>query len=247
MIKALIVDDERHARESLAMKLRTYCEDVRVLALADSVDTASQAIETHKPELLFLDIEMPGHGGFDLLDSRPVLDFSVIFVTAFERHAIQAIKHSALDYLLKPVGASDLQAAVAKARQVRRAINTASGPLTSVKDSVGRAHDHRLVLPTEEGFEFLASASVLRCRAESNYTRLYLVDGTSILASKTLGEFESMLAPHGFFRVHHSHLVNCAHVKRYIKGRGGSIELIDGSTVEVSIRRRDAFLGMITS
>ncbi len=237
-MRALIVDDELYARKALALKLQKYCPEVEVLDLIDSAATAITAIHVNSPDLLFLDIEMPGEGGFAMLETLGAFDCNIVFVTAFEQYALRAIKHSALDYLLKPVNPQDLQAAVAKAQR-----------LLEPRPAKKREHEYlpirKLVLPTEQGFEFVRIMDIIRCRAEGNYTRLLLKNAEDLVVSRNLGEIESLIANDNFYRIHMSHLINLVFVKKYLRGRGGEVEMIDGSRVQVSSRRRDAFLSFI--
>ncbi len=236
MIRAIIVDDERHARESLAIKLADYCSDVEVVASVESAALAIVAIAEHRPDLVFLDIEMPAGDGFRVMESFAEGSVLVVFVTAYKDYAIRALRQGAIDYLLKPIDPLSLQEAMLRVSRL-----LVEGPEPSSEASVPA----RLSLPTDDGFELIDIESIVRCRAESNYTRLHYRDGTNALVTRSLGEFEELLSAYQFYRVHHSHLINLKDLRKYHKGRGGAVEMSDGALVEVSARRRDAFLERI--
>jgi len=246
MLRAVIVDDEPHVREALAELLRQYCSSVEVVGTAADVASGIDVIGATNPDIVFLDIEMPGRNGFELLAAFSPIPFQVVFVTAYDRYAIRAIKLSALDYLLKPVNPLELQAAVAKAIATKGTAAMTSpvtpGQIELIGDHPRSGAPTRVVVPTEKGFVVVAVDDIIRIRSESNYSRLYLRDGTQVVSSRTLGEYEELLLDAGFFRVHHSHLINMRHVAGYHKGKGGSVIMSDGSEVEVSVRRRDLFL-----
>lgn len=240
-MRAVIVDDERHVRQAMAELLNRYCEGVNVVGMADSVSAGIDVVGSCNPDLLFLDIELRERNGFELLAAFSPIPFKVVFVTAYDRYAIRAIKLSALDYLLKPVDPLELRAAVAKA--------AAAGDRGGISARVALMHEHgadttitKVAVPTEEGFVFVALDEIIRCRSESNYTRIYLKDGAQIVSSRTLGDYEELFVDAKFFRVHHSHLINMRHAVRYHKGKGGTVAMADGAEVEVSVRRKEAFL-----
>lgn len=240
MIRTIIVDDEPRGRRALSLMLARHCPDVQVVAEADSAVTGAEAILRHAPDLVFLDIEMPGGGGFELLESLDTVDFDVIFVTAYDQYAIRAIRNSAVDYLLKPTRVDELRTAVARssARREQRV-----DPRTvERRPSASLLHADKIPLPMSNGFIFVSIRSILRCEARSNYTMFYFDNGTTTLVSKTLGEFESLLSDHEFCRVHNSHIINMRHVERYIKGKTGIVVLSDGSQVEVSPRKKSLFM-----
>jgi two-component system LytT family response regulator len=244
MIRAVIVDDERHVRQAMAELIGRYCADVDVVGLADSVPSAIDVIGANNPDIVFLDIEMPEHNGFELLAAFAPVPFKVVVVTAYDRYAIRAIKLSALDYLLKPVDPFELRAAVVKAASA-----STNAP---VPDQIELMREHaadrsltKVAIPTEDGFVFVALGDIVRCRSESNYTRIHLAGGGQLLSSRTLGDFEGLLCDSEFFRVHNSHLINMRHALRYHKGKGGVVVMSDGAEVEVSVRRKDAFIRSI--
>lgn len=237
----MIVDDERRVRESIAELIVRYCPGLEVVGMADSVACAITVVSEARPDIVLLDIEMPERNGFELLAAFSPLPFKVIFITAYDRYALRAIKLSALDYLLKPVDPMELKAALAKA--------AVSAPILPAQADMMTASAERelqrVAIPTEEGFVFISLEKIVRCGSESNYTRLYLSDGSQLLSSRTLGEYEDLFADAGFFRVHNSHLINIAHATSYRKGKGGSVMMSDGAEIEVSVRRKEGFLERI--
>jgi two-component system LytT family response regulator len=243
MLRTLVVDDERHARETLTAMIDRYCAEASVVAAVDSAPSGLEAIRLHHPDLVLLDVEMLGGSGFELLEAFPDPKFKVIFVTAHDHYAIRAIKFAAIDYILKPVSPMELKAAIARARN-------AAAPPADMRRQAGILREQwndpgRLAVPTGEGFIFVDVHDVVRCHAEGNYTTLHLAGGAQIVSCRTLGDYESILADAGFFRVHHSHLINLAHARRYRKGKGGVIVMSDGAEVDVSVRKREAFLDRI--
>lgn len=249
MINAIIVDDEDHCAERLQRLLNTYCHDqIRILGCYASVDAAEKAINSLQPQLIFLDIQLSDSTGFDLLQRIDRDSYRVIFTTGFSEHAITAFKFSAVDYLLKPIDKDELVASVMKTVKTISAVEAARRYellLHNLKSSSGLAE--KLCLPSVNGFEFVDIKDIIRCHSNGNYTEFYLKKGLKITVAKTLKEFDSLLSQHGFFRVHHSHLVNLAYIKRYNKGGGGSVVLSDGTEVEVSSRRKEAFLARVAA
>ena len=244
MMRAVIVDDERYVRQAMAELLGEYCPGVEVVGTAGSVADAIAVVDASNPDIVFLDIEMPERNGFELLAAYSPIPFHVVFVTAYDRYAIRAIKLCALDYLLKPVDPVELRGAVAKAVSASvPAIVAAQVDL--MKDHTSGGMATRVAIPTEEGFHFVPLDDIVRCRSESNYTRLYLRDGTQIVSSRTLGDYEDLFLDAKFYRVHRSHLINMRHALRYHKGKGGVVIMSDGAEVEVSSRRKDTFLESI--
>ena len=243
MIKAILIDDEVHCLDSLNMMIRDYCPEVQVCDLCSSGKKALESIEKIKPELVFLDIEMPVMNGFEMLEHFKQIPFSVIFTTSYDQYAIKAIRFSALDYLLKPIDPKELVVAVHKvqvqkippfAEQFRMLMDKIQNKETGFK---------KIAVPTYEGFELIPADQLIRCEADSNYTHLFLKNKTMIIACRTLKEMEEQLHDFNYFlRVHHSYLVNLNEVDKYIRGEGGYLIMSDGSTVNVSHSRKDALL-----
>ena len=241
-IKSIIVEDEAQNRENLARLIADYCPQVEVMTQCASASEARQAIIERHPDLVFLDIEMPGGNGFSLLESLPDAFFEVIFVTAYDKYGIQAIKFSALDYILKPIDPEELRNAVEKASQ-KIARKEENLRMLNLLQNVQREPSNRMIaLSLAERIEFVPVQSIVRCESDSNYTTFYLKSGERLIVSRTLKEFDELLAPHGFLRVHQSHLINISEIKSYVKSDGGYIRMKDGATVSISRQRREMVL-----
>lgn len=243
-IKAIVVDDEQHCIDRLTGMLSAdYNSSVDLVGVFSSVEEGYEAVNEIQPDLIFLDVQIHDKTGFDLLRQIGRTDFEVIFTTAYDKFAVQAIKFSALDYLLKPVDRDDLRLAMDKYNEIRKKedINSRLEVLLhNIKPQGG--FPGRVIVPTSNGFEIFEVAEIIRCESSSNYTTIYLKDRQKLMVAKTLKEFEEMLTEHGFFRIHNSHLVNLAYIKSYNRGKGGSVILADGMELEVSTRRKDDFL-----
>ncbi len=234
-IKAVIIDDEVPNVENLQNMLEKWCACIQVTGTATGAAEGIEVIKRVKPDLLFLDIQMPDGSGFDVLRAFSGIDFEVIFVTAYDQYGIQAIKFSALDYLLKPIDVFQLQEATAKARE-KLMVKVQNQNISNLLEYIRKAQTDfpKIALPTSEETHFVAVNRILRCEASSNYTTFYIRDQIPVLVSKTLKEFEELLAPHGFLRVHQSHLVNFMFVRSLLKEDGGVLVLDNGEKVPVS-------------
>jgi two-component system LytT family response regulator len=242
MVTAIIVDDEPYSCESLATLLERYCPDVKLLDICYSGTDALKAIKEQPPTLLFLDIEMPGMNGFEMLQKLPSVNFSIIFTTSYDQYAIKAIRFSALDYLLKPVDREELQTAVQKAthksheafpQQMEILLQKLNHPTIAV---------NKIAIPTMEGLQMLFVENIISCSSDSNYTILHLKNKQKITASRTLKEIEEMLEDYSFLRVHHSYLINLNEIEKYIKGDGGYLIMSDGSNIDVSRSRKEVLM-----
>jgi two-component system LytT family response regulator len=242
MITATIVDDEPYSCEALATLLERYCPDVKVMDICYSASSALQSIKEHKPQILFLDIEMPHMNGFELLEKIPEIDFELIFTTSYDHYAIKAIRFSAMDYLLKPVDTEELQKAV------QRALNRMEHPLPQQIEILLQKLNrptiavNKIAIPTMEGLQMVLVETIISCASDSNYTILFLKNKQKIIASRTLKEIEEMLEDYSFARVHHSYLVNLNEIEKYIKGEGGYLIMSDKTTVDVSRSRKEMLL-----
>lgn len=238
-LSALLVDDEQKNRDSLRKLLELYCPDVQVVGEADSVEGALEALERLEPELVFLDVEMPGGTGFDFLRRAGERNFRVIFVTAHSHYAIKAIRFSAIDYLLKPVDTDDLVEAVRKAMEER---SQSSAPQhLHLLESLGQAGIRKLAIPIRDGIAFLAPEEIVRLEADGTYTHVYTLQG-KYTGTRNIKVYEQLLSEQGFFRAHHSHLINLRHVRNFSRVDGYFVEMADGSRVEISRRKKDEFL-----
>ncbi|MCE3280068.1 MAG: response regulator transcription factor [Bacteroidetes bacterium] len=241
--KAIIVDDELGARESLSKMLEKYCKNIEVVAKADNMMNAFIEITNHKPDLVFLDIEMPNGNAFDLLERFKEINFNIIFVTAYDHYAIKAIKFSAIDYILKPVDPEELVNAVSRFESQHENKQSLDKKFKTLLSNVKPENKLKKVgIPDGDGLIFINLADIIRCDSDGNYTYFILTSGKKIIVSRTLGEYEQMFMDDNFFRVHRSHLINLEHVKKYIKGEGGYVIMSDNSQVEVSRRNKNEFL-----
>jgi two-component system LytT family response regulator len=241
-IAAIVVDDERNNCENLKELLRKYCPEVEVVDMVNSAAEGIESISRLKPSLVFLDIQMQGGSGFDLLERLKPVSFEVIFVTAFDQYAIRAIRFCAIDYLLKPVDILELQSAVSRAANkiLQRKPNLSLTNLLENRNS--KKDDLKIALPTAERILFVQISEIIRCLGDNNYTTVYLKNGESILVSKTLKEYEELLADKGFLRVHQSHLINHHYIRSYEKQDGGFLKMTDGVSVPISRQRKQQVL-----
>lgn len=245
MLKAIIIDDELKSRESLRILIEDFCEGVTVSASCQNVTEGMAAIEKFKPGVIFLDIQMQRETGFDLLTKIKEINFEVIFTTAYSEYAIKAFKFSAIDYLLKPIDIEELKAALIMVE--KKVNNNISGRLQQMMDNlkVGSVESFKLALPTADGLLFIKVNEIVYCEASSNYTQIYMQDGKKHLVSRTLKEYEDMLSETNFFRIHHSYLINLDLVKKYVRGEGGYVIMNNDISLDVSKRKKEAFLERI--
>jgi two-component system, LytTR family, response regulator len=247
MIKAIIVDDERKSRITLANLIETYCPAVRVMELCDSVNTAEKAIKKSGPDLVFLDVEMPFENGFALLEKIRDPRFHVIFTTAYDHYAIKAIKYSALDYLLKPIDPDELIVAIDKMEEKKsdtsRQISNFELLLSNLKV---KGNQVKIGIPTFEGLRMVSAEEIIRCVADESYTEIILSNGNKLIVSRILKEYEDLLSDLNFFRVHNSCLINLTHVAKYVKGDGGYVIMTNGESVEVARRKKNELLNKLT-
>lgn len=245
MITAVIIDDEPKGRLALRQKLENYCANVSVIGEAtDGIDALS-VIEKLKPELIFLDIEMPRMNGFEMLNELKEKNFHIIFTTAYDQYAIKAIKYAAFDYLLKPVDIEELKTAIERISNTSTIETKKQAELLRQNILNPKKLLNKLAIPTLEGLLFFDINEIIQLEANSNYTIIHFSGKQKITASKTLKDFEELLPPDIFFRTHHSHLINLNYIKKYIKGDGGQIEMQNGNFVDVSRRKKEEFLKAI--
>jgi two-component system LytT family response regulator len=242
-IKAIIVDDELGARESLSKMVEKNCKQIEIVAKADSMKAAYDTITALNPDLVFLDIEMPNGNAFDLLEKFKQINFNIIFTTAYDHYAIKAIKFSAVDYLLKPIDPEELVTAVERLESKLGQKTELDKQFKTLLSNVRPENKLKKVgIPDGDGLVFINLSDIIRCDSDGNYTYFILTSGKKIIASRTLGEYENLFSDESFFRVHRSHLINLEHVKKYIKGEGGYVIMSDNSQVEVSRRNKNDFL-----
>ena len=239
---AVIIDDEEGARESLANILKSYVPAVEILGKAASAAEGFELINKVEPQLVFLDVEMPNENAFDLIDKFDSVNFEIIFVTAYDHYAIQAIKSSALDYLLKPVDIDDLKSAVAKLdHKISQPQKDEQFDLLLASVNSDRPHK-KIAVPETDGLIFIDVDEIIRCESDGNYTKIYLKNEKRIVSSKTLGDYDGILKNNDFFRTHRSHLINLNEIHKFVKGDGGYILMSDKSEVEISRRKKQDFL-----
>ncbi len=241
MKTAIIVDDEASARETLSLMLGIYCPEVKVVAEAGSGKEALQRLSEYNPDIVFLDIHMPGMSGFDFLQHAENREFQTIITTAHDRYALKAIKYSAIDFLQKPIRIDELKGAVSKAISLN---NPKDYRLEVFLEHYKNRFHQRLVIPHRKGFEIVNFIEIVRAQADRNYTKIHLANGESLLASRTLKHFEETLAPEGFMRVHHSHLINMNVIKNFNKETNQAV-MMDGSVVEVARSKKSEFLNRL--
>ncbi|MBL0133971.1 MAG: response regulator transcription factor [Chitinophagaceae bacterium] len=248
MIRTILIDDERNSRESLRKKILQYCPEIVIQGEYANGLEGLDAIGKETPDLVFLDIEMPLMNGFSMLSELPVRGFDVIFTTAFNQYAIDAIRFSALDYLVKPVDVQDLVAAVKRVKE--KSVNSnAFSQLELLQQFIGQKNSvpEKIAVATSNGFEILEIRNMLFLEAEGNYTRIHLVNAKPLVASKTLKEFEEILPSSVFCRIHNASLVNISFIVKYNKGEGGQVVLTNGTVLDVARRRKDELLQLIAS
>jgi len=248
MIKAVIIDDEQHSIDTLKWKLENYCEGVDVIAAFDKPAEGVKFLKGTPPDLLFLDIEMPMLNGFDVLEELGRdLPFDIIFITAYDNFGIQAVKFSALDYLLKPVQNKELKDAIDKhLKKTQHKVSPDQIDLLMNNIQAERKGGlGKIALASKESIEFVDAAEIMYCEANSNYTNVFMEDGKKKVISKTLKEFEELLSVHQFFRPHISFLINLNRVKEFVRGDGGYLVMENKMKIPVSKNKREELLNLL--
>lgn len=247
MIRCILIDDEKNALEMMEWLIKTYCPSVEIAAMCSSAEQGIEAIHKLKPDVVFLDIEMPKMNGFDMLEQFDKLFFDVVFCTAYDQFAIKAFKYSALNYLLKPVDPADLKATVQRIEE-RKTIPTKEQfdlLLQSMHQQV-KTTPQRIALTTNDGLIFVPTADIIYCEAESNYTNVVLDGGKKILVSKVLKDIDEALSGADFYRVHSSFLININRIKKFVRGDGGYIVMDNDATVSISRSRKQEFMELFS-
>lgn len=244
-LTTILVDDELSSLQNLQAKLEEFCPDVQVLAATQQPEEAILLIKQLKPQLLFLDIEMPRINGFRMLDKLGDYDFDIIFTTAYNHYAIEAIRISAFDYLTKPIAIKDLQNAVERLMQQNNAGTKERLNVLLEAFKGNKSQEDKIAIPTAEGLEFLQIKSIIHIDSSANYSKIFLQSGKQVLVTKLLKDFEDMLLPYRFYRVHNSHLVNLNCIQKYIRGEGGQVIMQNGDAIDVSRRKKEEFLKLI--
>ncbi len=247
MIKTIIIEDVGNTREAINAILERNCPDIKVVGEAADVTSGIGLIHEAKPDLVLLDIQLKDGTAFDLLGGLATINFSIIFITAFESYAIRAFKFSALDYIVKPIRSADLVNAIHKFTEIRHQEDLAIKIATYLSNLDHPPAGKKIVLKSVERIMVLDIKEIVRCESQANYTMFHLADGQQLLESKTLKEFEDLLEDFNFLRVHHSHMINLAHFRSFEKLGGGYIVMNDESTVPVSKRKKDKLLRILES
>lgn len=245
-LKAMIIDDEHSSLQNLQQKIREFCPDIEVVATAEKPETAIGLIRQHKPDLLFLDIEMPRMNGFRMLEELGDFGGEIIFITAYNHYAVEAIRISAFDYLTKPVSIDELQASVSRLLKHQQQHTKERVDILRQSLQQNRSQQDKIAIPTSEGFDFVEIRTILRVESSSNYSRIFFTDGKNMLVTKLLKDFEDMLMPCRFFRVHHSHLINLNYIKKYVKGEGGQVVMVNGDVIDISRRKKEEFMKLVS-
>ncbi len=245
MLTAVIIDDEIDAVYSIELIINEYCSTVSVVGKANSAFSGRELILEKKPDIVFLDIEMPRSTGFDLLEMLPERNFEIIFITAYNNWAIKAFKYSAIDYILKPVDIDELIDAVNKAEKRLGKTDNSHEKYQVLLNNIKINSNKKISIATTEGIEYVEINKIIRFEGEGSYSKVFLVNKNMLLVSKNLKEFEELLSHYNFFRTHNSHLINLDYVKKYILKDGGHIEMKDDSIVSISRRKKDLFSEMM--
>jgi two-component system LytT family response regulator len=243
MIKIIVVENEKAISDSFVKLLNKLFNEIEIIDVCDNVNAAVLSIKKNSPDLVFLDVELnKGETGFDILKQIQQINFEIIFATAYDKYAVQAIKFSALDYLLKPVTEEDLTDAIYRFKQKKNSFNPKQ--LETLFSNLQRgAIMNQVALPTMNGLDFVPVENILYCQGEGSQTAAYLrTQALPIILSKTLKECEELFNSNGFFRIHKSYLINLNHIKKYIKGKDGQVLMSNDKTLEVSRNYKDAFL-----
>lgn len=241
MIRAVVIDDVEKFRKNLIQDLHDYCTHIEVVGEGDGVINGAKIINETKPDLVFLDIQINQGTAFDLLDVIGDIDFKIIFTTASDEYAIKAFKLSAIDYLLKPIDADELQAALKKFEEG----NKDDYRLLAQNIKNTASENKRLALHSQDKIDVVEIGTIVRCESNVNYTTFYFEDGKQMLVTKTLKEFDKMLTDFGFYRVHQSHLINLNYLKEYIKSDGGYLLMKNGNSVPISTRKKASVLKLL--
>jgi len=243
MIRSVLVDDDKKNISILKTLLSEINADVEVAGEADNAEDARKIIPDIKPDLVFLDIEMPFGNAFDLLDKLLPVDFEIVFITAFSNYSLRAFRYSALDYLLKPVDMDELRAAINKA-ETKASLKNINNQLSNLFYNLNKTPSvTRIAMPVNDGFDFININEIIYCESKNNWTTVITESGKKYTCSRTIKDYEELLPTNSFFRIHHSFIVNVNFIRKFFKdGRGGYVELMNGNMIPVAYRRKDDFL-----
>jgi two-component system LytT family response regulator len=243
LIRTVIIEDEENSVQVLHEMLRQSAPDIEVCGSAGYVDTAVRLITAMTPQLVFLDVQMADGSGFDVLRKLSERNFEIIFVTAYNKYAVEAFRFSAIDYLLKPIGVQEFEEALNRVRKRMTEKHRGYHIDTLLQNMVRQnGQDRKVSIPTLRGYEFMDMKDILWCSSNGPYTVFHLVDNINITSSRNLGAYDEILSGNHFFRIDHNAIINLRFVKSYVKGRNCSVILIDGTELKISQRRRTDFL-----
>lgn len=246
-IKAILIDDELNSLQNLQQKLEGFCPQIKIVAVSQKPEDGLILIKEYAPDVVFLDIEMPRMSGFRMLEELGEYDFDIIFTTAYNHYSIDAIRISAFDYLVKPIGIEDLQKCVERLNKSLNKQTKEKIDILKKSLSENRSQEDKIAISTTEGIEFIPIKNILHIESKSNYSKIFLSENKTLMVSKILKDFEEMLIPYHFYRVHNSHLINLNYIKKYIRSQGGHVMLQDGTIIDISRRKKEDFLKMISS
>ena len=244
-IRVILIDDELNSLQNLQNKLEGFCPEVSIVAVSQNPEEGITLIKQFQPDVVFLDIEMPRMSGFRMLEELGEYDFDIIFTTAYNHYSIDAIRISAFDYLIKPIGIEELQQAVERLskslhKQTKEKIDILKKSLSDQ-----RSQEDKIAISTSEGIDFIPIKNIMHIESKSNYSKIFMIENKSITVTKILKDFEEMLSPYNFYRIHNSHLINLNFIQKYIRSQGGHVMLQDGTLIDVSRRKKEEFLKMI--
>ena len=244
-IRVILIDDELNSLQNLQNKLEGFCPEVSIVAVSQNPEEGIMLIKQFQPDVVFLDIEMPRMSGFRMLEELGEYNFDIIFTTAYNHYSIDAIRISAFDYLIKPIGIEELQQAVERLskslhKQTKEKIDILKKSLSDQ-----RSQEDKIAISTSEGIDFIPIKNIMHIESKSNYSKIFMIENKSITVTKILKDFEEMLSPYNFYRIHNSHLINLNFIQKYIRSQGGHVMLQDGTLIDVSRRKKEEFLKMI--
>jgi two-component system LytT family response regulator len=246
MLRAILVDDEENSLNALKQKIIHHCDAVTIIASCTKPDEAIEKINSLRPDILFLDIEMPGINGFSLLKKIDYKNSEIVFVTAYDHYAIKAIRFSALDYLVKPVDVDELKATIDRAIEKKNS-GSSNQRLDLLLDHLSQTKKsfNRIAIPSHEGIQFIKVTDIIYLEANVNYTHIYTAENSKYIVSRTIKDFEEILPPETFIRIHNSYIINKDYLQKYIRGEGGQVVLSNGVVLDVAKRKKAEFLKAI--
>lgn len=245
MIRSIVIDDEQHCVRSLLSDLQQHCPSVEVVEACSSAKEGMMAIKKLNPDLVFLDVEMPWMNGFEMLELLGDINFSIIFTTAHDAFAAKAFRISAVDYLLKPIDATDLKVAVQKVEKKMDEGSSLHHISNLLRNMRQPSTEQKIALPQREGYEFVDVSTIIYCQAEGAYTKIFINEKKPMLISRTLGDVEELLSPELFQRIHHSTVVNVSYISQFLRTDGGYVVLNNGEKLSVSKAKKEMLMARL--